>query len=154
MANAFWFDEGTITVKEADDTDLAIAGFQGLTVEAGFETLEQLYTADSVFVESQKQAQHRVNVEIEYSKWDADAAKYYLGGGSSATASTDTSDPAKFNILAVSTSADGSIERTVEVENVTFENFPMVDGSQGEFEAYTLSGTGEKVTNLDTAAPA
>jgi len=151
MANAFWFDEGTITVEDGSGTDLAVAGFQGLTIEAGFETLEQLYTADSVFVESQKQAQHSVSVEIEYSKWAEEAAQYWLGGGSVATTSTDTSDPALFNILAVSTSADGQVTRTVEVENVTFENFPLVDGSQGEFEVYTLTGTGEKVTDLSTA---
>jgi hypothetical protein len=151
MANAFWFDEGTITVEDDSGTDLAIAGFQGLTVEAGFETLEQLYTADSVFVESQKQAQHSVSVEIEYSKWAEEAAQYWLGGGSAETESTDTSDPALFGILAVSTSADGQVTRTVEVENVTFENFPLVDGSQGEFEVYTLTGTGERVTDLSTA---
>ncbi len=154
-ANAYWFDEGTITIDKDDGTSLAVAGFQGLTVEAQFETMERLYTADSVFIESQKQANHSVSVTVDYSKWDSDAAEYWLGGGGSgaspATESTDTSDPAKFSITAASTAADGSVTRTVEVEGVTFENFPLVDGSQGEFEQYQLTGTGEKVTNLTTA---
>jgi len=155
MGNAYWFDEGTITVEKADGTSVDVAGFQGLTVEAAYENLQQLYTADSVFIESQKQSNHLVNVTIDFSKWDSDAAEHWLGGGASgaspANASTDTSDPAKFTVRAVSTSADGSVQRTVEVEGVTFDSFPMIDGTQGEYEQYNLTGIGEKITNLATA---
>jgi hypothetical protein len=54
-------------------------------------------------------------------------------------------------VKAVSTSADGNVERTVEVEGVTFDSFPMIDGTQGEYEQYNLTGIGEKITNLATA---
>jgi hypothetical protein len=152
MGNAYWFDEGTITIDDPDGVEtLTVAGFQGLTVEAAYENLMQLYTADSVFIESQKQANHLINVTIDFSKWDSTTAEYWLGGGSTASASTDTSDPALFNITAVSTAADGSVQRTIEVENVTFDTFPMIDGTQGEYEQYNLTGIGEKITNLSTA---
>ncbi len=155
MGNAYWFDEGTITVEQDDGTATAVAGFQGLTVEAAYENLQQLYTADSVFIESQKQSNHLVNVTIDFSKWDSDAAEVWLGGGASgatpASESTDTSDPAKFTVRAVSTAADGSVQRTVEVEGVTFDSFPLIDGTQGEYEQYNLTGIGEKISNLATA---
>jgi len=152
MGNAYWFDEGTITIEDPDGVEtLTVAGFQGLTVEAAYENLMQLYTADSVFIESQKQANHLINVTIDFSKWDSDTAEYWLGGGAAASESTDTSDPALFNVTAVSTAADGSVERTIEVENVTFDSFPMIDGTQGEYEQYNLTGVGEKITNLSTA---
>jgi hypothetical protein len=152
MGNAYWFDEGTITIDDPDGVEtLTVAGFQGLTVEAAYENLMQLYTADSVFIESQKQANHLINVTIDFSKWDSDTAEYWLGGGSTASESTDTSNPALFNVTAVSTAADGSVQRTIEVENVTFDSFPMIDGTQGEYEQYNLTGVGEKITNLSTA---
>ncbi len=155
VADAYYFDEGTLTVtEESGSTEVAVAGIQGITIEPEYGTLERLYTADSTQIESQKQAEAAVNVEIDYSKFDIDAAKQWLGGsGSSATSLTDTSDPTKFTVKVVSTSADEGIERTAEVTGVTFESWPLVDGSQGEFEEYNLSGTGETVSQLaDTSA--
>lgn len=148
-ADAYWFDEGTITVNDGT-SDTAIAGILGLTVVPQFQSVQQLYTADSVFIESQKQAQYRVQVTLEYTKFDIDAAQEWLSGdGTAGTTEVDTSTPQKFDIKAVSTSTDGSIERTVEVTGVTFDQFPIVDGRLNEYESYNLTGVGERVSQLE-----
>jgi len=91
-----------------------------------------------------------VEVEIDHSKWPLDMAQRWLaGGGATATASQDTADTAKFTVKAVSTSADGTVERTVEVEEVHFPDYDVIDGSQGEFEEYTLSGRGRIISQLE-----
>jgi len=149
-ANPYFFSDGTLTVtEEAGSTELAIAGLRGVTITAANETTE-LYTADSTFRETVKQYEHNVNVEIDYAFFDIEAAQQWLAGDgtTTATASTDTSDPALFKVERVDPSSDGSVERTTEVESVVFPEFPIVDGSQDEFEEYGLSGSGRSITNL------
>ena len=150
MGDAYYFDDGVLSV-ETEDTqeDVAIAGLQGIEIEPGYDIIRH-YTADSTHIESQKQQEHEVPVTIDYSKFDVDAARQWLGGsGASSGASTDTSDPQKFTVKAVSTSAGGGVERTCEVEGVTFDSFPLVSGSRGEFEEYNLSGTGERISQFE-----
>ncbi len=152
-----FFNDGVLTVDTqgaaaVGDDDL-IAGIRGITITPGYETNE-LYTADSAFRETVKQYEHSVAVEIDTVDFDVTMAQEWLGGdGSTATASTDTSDPQLFKIELVSPNADGSLERTVAVEKIVFPEMPIVDGSQDEFEEYNLSGTGRSVTQLeDTSA--
>ena len=145
-----WIDDGALTVQNSeDDSDIAIAGIRGITVTPAYETTE-LYTADSTFREVVKQYEHNVNVEIDYAFFNVEAAQQWLGGQgtTTATASTDTSDPMLFNIERVDPSAKGGFERTTEVEQVVFPEFPVIDGSQSEFEEYGLSGSGRSITNL------
>jgi len=147
---SYWFNDGALTVtNEADDTDLAIAGLKGVSIIPSFE-MTQYYTADSTLWHVAKQYEHGVAVEIDYAFFNIDAAQQWLGGegNTSATATTDTSDPMKFGIERVDPSSKGTYERTTEVETVVFPEFPIVDGSQDEMEEYGLSGTGRSVTNL------
>lgn len=157
MANdAYFFDDGVLTVtNSADSSETPLAGLQGITVTPEYE-LQQLYTADSTFREEAKQHSHNVNVDIDYSVFDIATAKQWLGGEgtTAATSSTDTSDPAQFKVEVVQASADGSLEKTVEVAKVIFPDFPLIDGSQGEFEEYGLSGSGRTVANLDETSGA
>jgi len=153
MSRPLYFDDGVLEVETESETAVAIAGLQGLTITPSWN-INRYYTADSGFIESQKQSEHEVPVEIDYGKFDVEAAQEWLGGdGSTATSSTDTSDPQKYTVSAVTEADDGSFERTCVVEGVTFEEFPMVDGSRGEFEEFNLSGTGEIISQLeDTSA--
>lgn len=146
--NPYFFNDATLTVETSGATSTPIGGLSGVTVTPGYETTE-LYTADSAFREVVKQYEHSVSVEVEYMFVDVTAAQQWLAGDETATAtsSTDTSDPQLFSIDVVSDSADGSVERTTAVSKVVFPEFPLVDGSQDEFEAYSLSGTGREVDN-------
>jgi len=97
-----------------------------------------------------------VEVEIGYSKFPLELAKAWLAGGNGATAtsSQDTSDVATFNVKAVSTSADGSVERTIEITDVHFPEIESLNGSQGEYEEFSLTGTGRTVGELDDTSGA
>jgi len=147
---SYFFNDGALTVtNEASDTTLTIAGLKGVTITPGFE-LNEYYTADSTLRHVVKQYEHGVAVEIDYAFFNIEAAQQWLGGegDTTATATTDTSDPMKFGVERVDPSAKGGYERTTEVEKVVFPEFPVVDGSQDEMEEYGLSGTGRSVTNL------
>ena len=151
MAEPYFFSDAALTVTDPDNSDetVAIAGLRGITLTPANETTE-LYTADSTFRETVKQYEHNVNVEIDYAFFDISAAQQWLGGQgtTSATASTDTSDPMRFTVIRADPSADGDVTKDVEVENVVFPEFPLVDGSQDEFEEYGLSGSGRSITDL------
>jgi len=154
MAEAYFFDEGALTLVEQGQTDeFQPVGLQNVTVTAAYEH-ENLFTADSTFREDVKRHTHTVDVEIGYSKFPIDMAQTWLaGGGGTATASQDNNNVALFNVTLVSTSTDGTVERTLEVTNIDFPEPEFLNGSQGEYEEYTLSGTGETIGQLeDTSA--
>jgi hypothetical protein len=150
MAEAVFSNEGVLTVENDSGTAVPIAGIRDVTITPGYETAE-LYTADSTFRDTVKQYEHSVEVEITYANFDIEAAQEWLGGeGATATASTDTNDPTLFSVEFVSQSADGSFERTAAAEKVVFPDFPVVSGTQDEFEEFDLSGTGKTVELTDS----
>jgi hypothetical protein len=156
MANAYFFDSGVLTLEEtSSSTDFAPIGLQDVTVTPAFEH-EELFTADSTFREDVKRHTHSVNVEISYSKLPLEFAQQWLGGsgGTTATASQDDESVALFNATLVSTSADGSVERTLEVTEIHFAEFEVLNGSQGEYEEYSLSGSGRTVGQLEDTSGA
>jgi len=149
-SESFWFNSGAITVSNnEDDTELALAGLKGVTITPSFE-MTQYYTADSTLWHVAKQYEHSVAVEIDYAFFNLEVAKQWLGGEgtTAATATTDTSDPMKYDVEVITQSSKGAWERTVAVDNVVFPEMPAVDGSQDEMEEYGLSGTGREVSNL------
>ena len=155
MASAYYFDQGVLSLTESGDTtEFNPVGLQDLTITPAFEH-EELFTADSTFREDVKRHTHSVDVEIGYSKFPLEMAQSWLaGGGATATASQDTSDVATFSVKAVSTSTDGSIERTIEITDVHFPEYEVLNGSQGEYEEYSLTGTGRTVGQLEDTSGA
>lgn len=146
--SAMWTNSKVLTVQNEADTDVPIAGIREVTITPAYETTE-LYTIDSTFREDVKRYEHNVNVEITYANFSLELAQEWLGGeGSTATASQDSADPTLFAIQDVHTSADGGFERTTAVEDVIFPEFPVVDGSYGEFEEYGLTGSGSQISDL------
>lgn len=145
---AIWANARTLSVQNTAGTSVPIAGIREVTITPAYETTE-LYTMDSTFRESVKQYEHNVNVEITYAKFSLEMAQEWLGGeGSTATASQDTSDPTLFDIEDVSPSADGGFERTTSVTDVVFPEFPVIDGSYGEYEEWGLTGSGKQIDSL------
>jgi hypothetical protein len=151
---AMWSNAKVLSIQNSSDTDVPIAGIRDVTITAADEITE-LYTIDSNFREDVKRYEHNVNVEITYANFSLDFAQEWLGGeGSTATASQDTADPALFSIDDVHTSADGGFERTTTVDNVIIPEFPMVEGTYGEFEEYNITGSGEQLTDLSDTSGA
>lgn len=147
---AMWSNSAAITINDpAADTEILVAGIREYTVTPGYEHT-QLYTLDSVNREAVKRYEHDVAVEITYAKFSMEFAQEWLGGeGATATASQDSSDPMKFNIVNVTPSEDGGFERTTEVTDVVFSEFPLDQVSYGEFEEYSLSGSGRTVGQIE-----
>lgn len=146
-----WGNARVLTVTNTSGTDIPIAGLREVTITPAYEHTE-LYTMDSNHRENAKRYEHNVNVEITYAKFSIDMVQEWLGGeGSTATASQDTSDPTLFDIEDVS-QADGQIERTTAVEDVIIPEFPVVEGTYGEFEEYGISGSGKTVSVTDSSA--
>jgi len=145
---AIWSNARVLTIQNSASTSVPIAGIQEVSIVPSDE-IEELYTMDSNFRADAKRYEHNVNVEITYAKFAPEAAQEWLGGeGATATASQDDSDPALFQIEDVTPSADGTYERTVAVDDVIFPEFPVVEGSYGEFEEWDLSGSGSQISNL------
>lgn len=146
---AMWSGSAVITFEDpADDSEILVAGIREYNVTPGYEHTD-LYTLDSVNREAVKRYEHDVSVEVTYAKFSIEFAQEWLGGeGATATASQDDSDPMKFNIENVHPSEDGGFERTVQVTDVVFPEFPLDQVSYGEFEEYSLSGSGRTVGNL------
>lgn len=145
-----WSNARVLTVTNTAADDIPIAGIREVSIMPAYEHTE-LYTMDSNHRENAKRYEHNVNVEITYALFSLDMVHEWLGGeGSTATASQDTSDPTLFDIEDVST-ADGQIERTSAVEDMIIPEFPVVDGSYGEFEEYGITGSGKTVSVTDTS---
>lgn len=146
-----WSNARVLSVTNAASTDIPIAGIRDVTITPAYEHAE-LYTMDSTFREDAKRYEHDVNVEITYAKFSIDMVQEWLGGeGATATASQDTSDPTLFQIEDVTT-AEGQIERTTAVSDVIIPEFPVVEGTYGEFEEYGITGSGVDISVTDTSA--
>jgi len=153
-AESIWSNARTLSIQNSADESVPIAGIQEVSIVPAYEH-EELYTMDSSFRDTVKRFEHNVNVEITYAKFAPDAAQEWLGGeGATATASQDDSDPALFTIDDVTPSSDGTFERTAVVENVVFPEFPVVEGSYGEYEEFDLSGSGRQLSDLSDTSGA
>jgi hypothetical protein len=152
---AIWSNSAALTVEDpADDSEILFAGVREYSVTPAYEHTN-LYTIDSTFREAVKRYEHDVNVEITYAKFSLEFAQEWLGGeGSTATASQDSSDPMKFNLVNVTPSADGGFERTTEVADVVFPELPLDMISYGEFEEYSITGSGRQVSDLSDTSGA
>jgi hypothetical protein len=149
MADAFFSDDATLTLKTSSGTDVPIAGIQDIEVVPSV-SIERLYTGDSIKIDSQQQHEFEVAVDIGFSKWDLDLAKEWLGGdGTSTTTLTDTTDPQKYKITSEFTEVNDGSTYKLEVTGITFEEMPIIAVSRGEFIQWDLSGIGEDVNTLD-----
>jgi hypothetical protein len=150
----YWFsDFATLSLQTSAGTTELAAGIKGATIEAEHQTLERLYTADSTKIESQKQAEFQVPIELNYVKFEPDFVKQWLGGSggdATVTSYTDTSDPQKYTLSGDFDNADGTTQVNITVEGITFPSIPVFDGEQDEFVEWGLSGAGEDITTFDT----
>lgn len=152
---AIWSNSGVLTVEDpADDSEILFAGVREYSVTPAYEHSE-LYTIDSTFRETVKRYEHNVNIEITYAKFSLEFAQEWLGGeGATATASQDSADPMKFNLENVTPSADGGFERTTRVTDVVFPELPLDSATYGEYEEYSLTGSGRTVGQLEDTSGA
>ncbi|UXF50540.1 hypothetical protein 7778G3F11_37 [Haloquadratum phage sp.] len=149
MTDAFFSDDATLTLETSGQTSVPIAGIQDIEVVPSV-SMERLYTADSIKIDSQKQHEFEAAVDIGFSKWDLSLVEEWLGGpATTATSMTDTTDPQKYKIESTFTEVNNGATYDLEVTGITFEEMPIIAVSRGEFIQWDLSGVGEDLTNLE-----
>jgi hypothetical protein len=152
MTEAYFLDQATLDMETEQADNIPIAGIQDITLVPSV-SIERLYTGDSIKIDSQKQHEFEVQVDIGFSKWDLSLAEEWLGGdGATGTAMADTNDPQKYTVSGDFTSVGGGTTYQWEVTGVTFEEMPIIDASRGEFVQWDLSGIGEDLTDLSAPA--
>jgi len=152
---SIWSNSLALTIEDpADDSEILAGGVREYSITPAYEHTN-LYTFDSTFRDAVKRYEHDVNVELTYAKFSVEFAQEWLGGeGATATASQDSSDPMKFNLDSVTPSSDNTFERTTVVEDVVFPEFPLDQANYGEFEEYSLTGSGRQVSQLEDTSGA
>jgi len=143
----------TLDVTESDgDTSVPVAGIRDVTIIPSFE-IEDLYTADSVKRASTLRHSFSVQVEIGYSLWDAAFVRQFLGGagGSESAMVVDTSEPQLFD-LTFEIDSEGGAETLgpFTVEDIRFEEMPVFDGSEQEYQQTDISGEGADIIDVST----
>jgi hypothetical protein len=148
MADAFFSDDATLDLQTSGGTSIPIAGIQDIEVVPSV-SIERLYTADSIKIESQQQHELEVAVDIGFSKWDINLIKEWLAGDSATSSSmTDTTDPQQFEITTNFTEINDGKEYKATVSGITFEEMPLIAVSRGEFIQWDLSGVGEDISDV------
>jgi len=150
----YWLNDfNTLELTTVGGTTDTVAGIRGVTIEAEYQTLEHLYTADSTKRVNSKQAQANVPVSIEFAFFDGEFVKEWLGGeGATGTSLTDTSDPELFELNGNFRNDDGTKQIDVTVTDITFENIPVFDGSMDEFIIWSSCRRSRSVTRLSTSS--
>ena len=150
MPDAYWLDDYTtleLATAGGGSTDY-VAGIQGITVTPNV-SMEHLYTADSIKKETSKQQEFMADVEINFSIWDPEFVREWLGGdGSAASSMTDTSDPQEFEFTASLDSVSGDETVDMTVTQITFESIPVFDADRGEFAEWGLTGEAGDITDF------
>lgn len=156
MGDAYWLDDfTTLDLKTpSGGTAIPVAGVQDVTIVPSV-SIEHLYTADSIKPNTRKQHEFSVNVQLGYSLWDVDVVRQWLDetaasdGTNDPVSMTDTSDPATYSLDGTFANQDDSVSFSATVDNITFEEMPIIDASRGEFVQWDLDGTGEDLTGFE-----
>jgi hypothetical protein len=145
-----------LLTDDSREEDVTVAGLTNVTIEAEWQTMERLYTADTTVAEADLQAEKNVPVTIEFMKLKGDFHKEWLGGeGTSDTAWADTTSPQEFKIDGADfRSKDGVEKAEVTVEGITFGSIPIVELSENEYGAWSIEGQGKDITNFDVSTVA
>ena len=154
-AEAYHLQDYTSLSLDTDDTDTntSVAGIRGVTVTPNV-SIDELFTADSTEVDSLKQRELKVDVEIEYAKFDPTVVEEWMGGaGTSATSWGDNSDPQEFKFT-FEIDSEGTDVLSLEVGRIVFEEIPVFDGSNDDYAEWGLSGTGYALRQVEETSGA
>lgn len=155
MTNRYYGEEVTITVSVdtsgdgSADTDLTVARARSATVTLSPEH-DEFFAPGEVTRDEVKRREIDVSVEIEAAEFDEQLAQYVLGGDPSSTGTaTDLSSAdnnvATFEVTVEQPDTEGTDTRKAVVDGVFFEEMPLVDAAEGEFESKDLTGHGNAV---------
>lgn len=149
----YFGDDITIaTFQEADgSTSLTAGKARSGNVRAEADHVE-LFTTDSITRDEVKRRELVVIVELEFVEFNEDIVQYWLDGtGSTSTTINDDSAVQEYDItleqlMTDHTGSSGDEKLKAAVTGVHFPEMPMIDFSEGEYSAKSLTGRGDAIT--------
>jgi hypothetical protein len=112
----------------------------------------ELFTTASVTRHDVKRREVAVVVEFTIVEFNEELAQYWLDGSTAqSTTVVDDSNVAEFDVtieqnMTDHTGSSGDESLKAVVDNVHFEEMPILDLAEGEFNEHDLSGRGDGVT--------
>lgn len=112
----------------------------------------ELFTGDSVNRSEVKRREVGIDVEMTLVEFNEELGQYWLqGSDSTSTTINDDSNVAEFNItveqdMTDHTGASGDESLKAVVNNTHFEEMPLLNLAEGEYNEHELSGSGDAVT--------
>jgi hypothetical protein len=149
--NRYYGDDIATFRVEIDGTELTAGKVRNVSI-MGEASHNELFTTDQVTREDVKRREVAVTVEMTIVEFNEDLAKYWLDGSGSAQSTTvvDDSNVAEYTItleqnMTDHTDSSGDESLKAVVDNVHFEEMPLIDLAEGEYNEHDLSGRGDGV---------
>jgi hypothetical protein len=151
-SNRYYGDDIATFKVEIDGTELTAGKVRDVSI-TGEASHTELFTTDQVTREDVKRREVAVVVEMTIVEFNEELAQYWLDGSGSAKSTTvvDDSNVAEYTITLEQTMTDhtdssGDESLKAVVDNVHFEEMPLIDLAEGEYNEHDLSGRGDGVT--------
>ena len=131
------------TVTAGAVTDVSIRGEADHT---------EFFDPENVTRDDVKRSEVAVIVEMTIREFNEELAQYWLNGTSStSTTVTEDSNVAEYTItleqnMTDHTGSSGDESLKAVVDNVHFEEMPLIDLAEGEYNEHDISGRGDGVT--------
>jgi len=150
--NRFFGDDIATFKVEINSTTVTAGKVRDVSIRAEADHVE-LFTTDSVTRDDVKRREVAVICEFTVVEFNEEVAQYWLDGSGSSTSTTvsDDTNVAEYTVTVeqnmtdhTNTAGDESLKAVVD--NVHFDEMPLIDLAEGEYNEHDLSGRGDGVT--------
>lgn len=152
MTSNRYFGGDIATFKvEIDSTELTAGAVTDVSIRAEADHTE-FFDPENVTRSDVKRSEVAVVVEMTIREFDEQLAQYWLDGSGSSTSETvvEDSNVAEFTSITIeqdmTDKTDTGDSLKAVVDNVHFEEMPLLDLAQGEYNEHSLTGRGDGVT--------
>jgi len=152
-ANRYFGGDIATFKVEINSTEITAGAVTDVSIRGEADHTE-FFDPEQVTRSDVKRSEVAVVVEMTIREFDEALAQYWLDGSGSSTSSTvvEDSNVAEFTSITVEqnmtdhTNSTGDESLKVAVDNVHFEEIPLLDLAQGEYNEHSLTGRGDGVT--------
>jgi len=152
-ANRYFGGDIATFKVEINSTEITAGAVTDVSIRGEADHTE-FFDPEQVTRSDVKRSEVAVVVEMTIREFDEALAQYWLDGSGSSTSSTvvEDSNVAEFTSITVEqnmtdhTNSTGDESLKAVVDNVHFEEMPLLDLAQGEYNEHSLTGRGDGVT--------
>jgi len=150
-SNRYFGDDIATFRIEIDSTELTAGKVRNVSIR-GEANHNELFTPESVTRDDVKRREVAVVVEMTLVEFNEEIAQYWLDGSGSNTSTSvnDDSNVAEYSVtleqnMTDHTDSSGDESLKAVVDNVHFEEMPLIDLAEGEYNEHDLTGRGDGV---------